>query len=112
MAHDEITGCKIAIKAIPKCKAKMKYVTGELAALQKVKYCEGIVQLFDAMEDNDSYVFVCDYIKGKDLLTLLLEKQTPFEENEAREMFTYIANSVKTLHKLNIVHHGRDPSFV
>lgn len=96
-------GCDVLFKT-----TKMDFV--ELyASLLDIGLSDGLVQVLDIFEVNNSAYAVLEKVEGPTLSEYLTRKQDPMEYNSVLTMLRSILVGTQTLHNVNIVHRGICP---
>ncbi len=89
-----------------KRKVNLKKLRREEECLTRVKGCEGVVKLLDSYEDEDNYFLVFDYIRGEDLLSLIMKRKSALPEESAKIIFRQFCWIMKDVHQSQVIHHG------
>lgn len=96
-------GCDVLFKT-----TKMDFV--ELyASLLDIGLSDGLVQVLDIFEVNNSAYAVLEKVEGPTLAEYLTRKQDPMEYNSVLTMLRSVLVGTQTLHNVNIVHRGICP---
>ena len=100
----------VAIKILDK--EKMKEIdkirsNREIRILKKMRH-RNIVHLYNAINSENMIYLIMEYIKGKDLLTYINEKNK-LNENESCYYYQQIISGIEYLEKLKIVHRDIKP---
>uniref|UniRef100_A0AC35U777 Protein kinase domain-containing protein n=1 Tax=Rhabditophanes sp. KR3021 TaxID=114890 RepID=A0AC35U777_9BILA len=107
IANHELTGMKIALKLVEKSKqsqienrGRLEEEIRNLVAVQNHPY---ILKLYQAININDYFGFVTEYVSKGDLYSLIKEKGR-YSESTARHYFNQIVCAVAYCHSRNICH--------
>ncbi|KAJ3446604.1 serine/threonine-protein kinase fhke-related [Anaeramoeba flamelloides] len=107
----------VAIKSIPKGKfydpkqegwqsQKVKYVN-EINVLKDLRH-PNIIELKEVFDTEDELFLVMEYVDGGDLFYRISDKER-YEEDEARELFKNLLETLKFLHDKGYVHRDLKP---
>lgn len=106
------SGKKYAVKVLSKeyliRQKKVKYVTVEKLALQKLNGTKGIIRLFFTFQDEASLYFLLEYAPHGDFLALI-KKYGSLNEQCARYYASQIIDAVDSLHTIGIIHRDIKP---
>ncbi|QID83796.1 serine/threonine protein kinase [Saccharomyces pastorianus] len=106
------SGKKYAVKVLSKeyliRQKKVKYVTVEKLALQKLNGTKGIIRLFFTFQDEASLYFLLEYAPHSDFLALI-KKYGSLNEQCARYYASQIIDAVDSLHTIGIIHRDIKP---
>ncbi|CAI4057834.1 hypothetical protein SUVZ_02G5950 [Saccharomyces uvarum] len=106
------SGKKYAVKVLSKeyliRQKKVKYVTVEKLALQKLNGTKGIIRLFFTFQDEASLYFLLEYAPHGDFLALI-KKHGSLNEQCARYYASQIIDAVDSLHTIGIIHRDIKP---
>ncbi|CAI4059477.1 serine/threonine protein kinase PKH1 SKDI_04G6920 [Saccharomyces kudriavzevii IFO 1802] len=106
------SGKKYAVKVLSKeyliRQKKVKYVTVEKLALQKLNGTKGIIRLFFTFQDEASLYFLLEYASHGDFLGLI-KKYGSLNEKCARYYASQIIDAVDSLHAIGIIHRDIKP---
>ncbi len=108
-ARDE-TG---AIKAKPGCEVLFKTTRMDFSdlynILMRLGKIEGLVQVMDVLEENNTAYAVIEKVEGPSLDEYLKKRQEPIEASRALALMRPVLAGVEALHGANIVHRGISP---
>merc|ERR1711936_974142 len=103
-------GKQVAIKHVARAKVtdwtdyEGRKVPLELKLLNSVQDIDGVIQLLDFYERNDSFIYILERpMNSKDLLDFITEKRL-LDEDLARNFFRQIVSTVSACHKQGVVH--------
>ncbi|XP_048777484.2 serine/threonine-protein kinase DCLK1-like isoform X2 [Ostrea edulis] len=98
-----------ALKKIDKrsCKGKEHMIENEVSILRRVDH-PNIILLIEEFDTKDSLYLVMEYVKGGDLFDDLA-LSTKYTERNASNMMNNLAQALKYLHNLRIVHRDVKP---
>ncbi|EJS42185.1 pkh1p [Saccharomyces arboricola H-6] len=106
------SGKKYAVKVLSKeyliRQKKVKYVTVEKMALQRLNGTKGIIRLFFTFQDEASLYFLLEYAPHGDFLGLI-KKYGSLNEECARYYASQIIDAVDSLHAIGIIHRDIKP---
>jgi serine/threonine protein kinase len=105
LAQDTNNRFPVAVKKLAKKKVDLKKLKKEEKAAQALRGCSGVVRFFEKYEDDDHFFLVFEYLRGEDLLTLLMKRGSPLPEPSAKIIFTQLTEGLRSVHEKNIVHH-------
>eukprot|EP00270_Netrium_digitus_P011709 TRINITY_DN3734_c0_g1_i1.p1 TRINITY_DN3734_c0_g1~~TRINITY_DN3734_c0_g1_i1.p1 ORF type:complete len:438 (+),score=42.60 TRINITY_DN3734_c0_g1_i1:68-1381(+) len=108
IAGGEQFACKIIEKDETWNEEVAEEVRQEIAALETVRGCEGIVGMHEVFEDIAYIYIVMEFCNGGELFDLLLEVGR-FDEYTARKIFRDIASAVHTCHSRGLLHRDLKP---
>jgi len=104
------TGEFVAIKRINKDSLEKKLgpnykdiLQRELMILMQINTCKNIIQVKDVIRTTQHFYIVFEYCEGGDLAGYL-KKHERLEEKQVRRFMKQIANGLKSLNRLRIVH--------
>lgn len=76
----------------------------EVCLLKKLSHVDGVIQLLDYYEKNDSFVLVMERPEPvKDMFDYITEKGA-LDESLARDFFRQVVNIIIQVHKAGVVH--------
>uniref|UniRef100_A0A8C7JTB0 non-specific serine/threonine protein kinase n=1 Tax=Oncorhynchus kisutch TaxID=8019 RepID=A0A8C7JTB0_ONCKI len=103
------TGREYALKIINKGRrrGKEQMIQNEVAILRRVKH-PNIVLLIEEMDTYSELYLVMELVKGGDLFDAITSTNR-YTERDASGMLYNLANAIKYLHSLNIVHRDVKP---
>ncbi|XP_041358691.1 serine/threonine-protein kinase DCLK1-like [Gigantopelta aegis] len=106
---DRYNNRKFSLKIIDKrkCKGKEQMIENEVSILRKVKH-PNIVLLVEDYETPHEMYMVMELVKGGDLFDAI-SSATKYTERDASGMVFNLANALKYLHSLRIVHRDVKP---
>merc|ERR1719347_1214450 len=103
-------GKQVAIKHVARAKVtdwtdyEGRKVPLELKLLNAVQDIDGVIQLLDFYERNDSFIYILERpTNSKDLFDFITEKRL-LDEDLARNFFRQIVRTVSACHKSGVVH--------
>jgi len=103
-------GKQVAIKHVARAKVtdwtdyEGRRVPLELKLLNAVQDIDGVIQLLDFYERNDSFIYILERpTNSKDLFDFITEKRL-LDEDLARNFFRQIVRTVSACHKSGVVH--------
>jgi tRNA A-37 threonylcarbamoyl transferase component Bud32 len=99
-------GPQVALKKLSKSHPKFKAaaVTKEINAGQHLNH-ESIIKYVDTFETLSSVYLVLEYFKGKDLFSIMEDRQyKPFVESTAKNLFLQLASAIAHCHNQGIAH--------
>jgi serine/threonine protein kinase len=99
-------GPQVALKKLSKNHPKFKAaaVTKEINAGQYLNH-ESIIKYVDTFETMSSVYLVLEYFKGKDLFSIMEDRQyKPFAESTAKNVFLQLASAMTHCHSKGIAH--------
>merc|ERR1711874_230997 len=103
-------GKQVAIKHVARAKVtdwtetEGRRVPLELKLLNAVQDIDGVIQLLDFYERNDSFIYILERpTNSKDLFDFITEKRL-LDEDLARNFFRQIVATVSACHKAGVVH--------
>lgn len=99
-------GRVMAMKTISKQNKKFKAssVKREIKAGQKIKH-KGVGAVRTSYEDKENVYLFMDYISGKDLVSVMKERNgIPMEEKAIREIFEQLLDTIDHIHSKGIAH--------
>merc|ERR1711988_618798 len=106
VARHKLTGQYVAIKTYDKAKIKdpnqLRRIQQEIKLMEKLDY-ELVIRLFEAIESPRRIHLVMEYLGGGNLCSHVKSRKC-LPEDEARQIFVQICQSVMYMHSLNIVH--------
>jgi serine/threonine protein kinase len=111
LARSIFTGEQVAIKKIPT--EKIDAARREYSVTKKLGCLEHVLCYRDFIETTDAAYLIMDYLEGKDLFDILLEREgdpdegippTPFSIPELLIMFEQLLIGVEALHKKGVAH--------
>ena len=71
--------------------------------LMQINNCKNIIQIKDVTKTRDHFYIIFEYCEGGDLAGYL-KKRKRLSEKQVRKLMQQIANGLKPLNKLRIVH--------
>lgn len=88
--------------------ARSKFI-GEI---EKIRICNhpNIIHIFDSFSENNTYYYVMEYIPGGSLEERMNENGTGFSEKEALWYIRGIAQALKEMHGMHLLHLDVKPS--
>lgn len=96
-------GCEVLFKT-----TRMDYL--ELyAILQRLGLSEGLVQVLDVLEENNTAYAVLEKIEGPTLAEYLTKSELPIDSTRALAMLRPVLMGIETLHSVNLIHRGISP---
>ncbi len=102
----------VAVKLLPASMAReagfVARFEREIAAMKQLKNAH-IVELFESGEDNESYYYTMEYVKGETLAGRL-ERDGRIPWREAIEIGVQICTALKSAHNAGIIHRDLKPS--
>lgn len=112
-AVDERTGQPVAIKALEPSisghdPAAIERFLREGEALRKLHH-PNIVQIYDLIEDSDTYYIIMEYVAGGTLATYL-RKEGPLPIKSVISIGLELADALTRAHHLNIIHRDIKPA--
>ncbi|XP_061165269.1 serine/threonine-protein kinase DCLK1-like isoform X1 [Saccostrea echinata] len=107
--QDRNTRKKYALKKIDKqrCKGKEHIIENEVSILRQVDH-PNIILLIEEFDTRDSLYLVMEFVKGGDLFDDIA-LSTKYTERTASNMINNLAQALKYLHNLRIVHRDVKP---
>jgi len=69
----------------------------------------GIVRIYDFFKENNTAYMVMEFVEGKNLLDLLVERGGVMEEREAIDYITQVAEALEAIHKAGYLHRNIKP---
>lgn len=99
-------GSQVALKKLSKSHPKFKVssIQKEINAGKMLDH-ESIIKCLDTFETLSSVYLVMEYFEGRDLFTVMEERQyKPFVEASAKKIFSQIASAVEYCHRQGVVH--------
>ena len=102
-ATDTITNTHMACKVIPIGKKTREDIETEVRILRRVESHPGVVEMIDAYEKDGSVHIVTELLLGGDLL-LSLRDRGSFSEDDARQIFIKVMESLSHVHAAGVVH--------
>ena len=101
-----------AAKIVPKMDkhslCTRKCVEEEKKILSKLSNCEYISKMEEFYEENDNFIFILEYLTGKDLMTLIKEK-VEFTREETIDLLRKILEALVYCHSKNVIHRDLKP---
>eukprot|EP01117_Protostelium_nocturnum_P015390 TRINITY_DN5964_c0_g1_i2.p1 TRINITY_DN5964_c0_g1~~TRINITY_DN5964_c0_g1_i2.p1 ORF type:complete len:302 (-),score=127.97 TRINITY_DN5964_c0_g1_i2:294-1199(-) len=103
---DKDSGDVVAIKKMGKKDFPKQRIESEVRALKELRGMDGIVRFYNVFESSSSFWLVFEKVQGPDLFGYMEEEKNfePLTEEEAKEVFSQIANVVKKVHSKGIAH--------
>lgn len=104
------TGEKVAVKIAKRASLdprKESAMKREFDILKSLKH-PNVVKTIDLFEEDQSYFFVLEYMKGGELFDRVVKKMQ-YSEKEARDTIRCILSAVEYLHSHDIVHRDLKP---
>jgi serine/threonine protein kinase len=112
LAHQILTGCKVALKVISKKSLKKKNaeqrIQKEINILKQIPPHPNIIRLFEIFQDTDYYYLVFEYAPLGDLVSYFF-KEDLFPEEKLRDFYGKFLRGLEHIHKANIIHRDIKP---
>ena len=111
LALNVLSGHIVAIKSFNKTKtssyskSQIKY---EIKLLKKLRFHKNIVKIFETFETNKYTCIVMENVIGGNLLNCI-NKMTKLNENQSKNIFSQLINTLEYIHSLGIVHRDIKP---
>ncbi|MBR6090152.1 MAG: serine/threonine protein kinase, partial [Anaerolineaceae bacterium] len=81
----------------------------EAKALANMSHISNVAHVYRIFRENDTAYMVMDFIEGKSLRQMLLEKNRPFSENELLPLLDPVLDALQKVHEMGIVHRDIAP---
>jgi serine/threonine protein kinase len=94
-----------AVKKLDKLTCRRETAAREISNMVKVNGIKGTSQLIEHCEDDKNWYLIFDYIKGVDMLSFLLQRNSPLEEDITRYIFHQVLLTMAQVHAVGLVHH-------
>ena len=80
--------------------------------IEKIRMCNhpNIIRIFDAFSENNTHYYVMEYLPGGSLEERMIKNGTFFPEEEALSYVRGIANALKEMHGMRLLHLDIKPS--
>lgn len=102
-----------AIKAKPGCEVLYKTTRMDyadlFASLMRMGQVEGLIQVLDVIEENNTAYAVMEKVDGPTLAEYLTKREGPVESARALALLRPVINGVDMLHTSNLIHRGICP---
>ena len=112
LAHQILTGCKVALKVISKKSLKKKNaeqrIQKEISILKKIPPHPNIIRLFEIFQDSDYYYLVFEYAPLGDLVSYFF-KEDLFPEEKLRDFYKKFLCGLGHIHNAGIIHRDIKP---
>ena len=92
---------------VKKSSLKQNSLENELKMLQYCASIHGVPKVYQYLEDDNNIMLLEQYLRGENLLDYILT--TTLTEFEIFGIFYCLYNILKSVHKLNIIHHDLKP---
>lgn len=101
---------KVAVKIIKKKSksTKEEHIKREVANLRSINHTH-IVKCFDLIQDEKKYYIIMEYIKGSELLDVILSKSRGLSEDKSKKYFAQLISAVSYCHSQFISHRDLKP---
>ncbi|CAD8059983.1 unnamed protein product [Paramecium sonneborni] len=80
----------------------------EIQLMQRLKH-ENIIQLVDLYEGENTFYLILEYLEGKSLHELLIQRQSIFEQEQIQIIIKLILQSIDYMHSQGIMHRDLKP---
>ncbi|CAD8068133.1 unnamed protein product [Paramecium sonneborni] len=80
----------------------------EIQLMQKLKH-DNIIQLIDLYEGENTFYLILEYLEGKSLHELLIQKQSNFEQEKIQQIMKLILQAIDYMHSQGIMHRDLKP---
>lgn len=103
-------GAKVAVKIIKKKSKSTKevHIKREVTNLRSIDHTH-IVKCFDLIQDEKKYYIIMEYIKGSELLDVILSKNRGLSEGKSKKYFAQLISAVSYCHSQFISHRDLKP---
>ena len=107
LAQSKYTGDNVCIKIIEKIPFQeniedLLLITRQIETLKILKH-RNILSLLEIYESPKFIFLITEYLSGKDLIEILINKKR-FNEDEAQKIFFQLIDATYYMHKMNICH--------
>ena len=112
MAKHNLVDLKVAVKFISKARIQQTFCANGLA-FQEMEIInklssennQNILRAIETFEDEDYYYIVCELAPAGDLFNYVCKQaDQPLQETQAKMVLKQVANGLKTMHEMNIIH--------
>jgi serine/threonine protein kinase len=98
-------GKQVVVKKISTIRVSAELIRNEVYAGKRLRHSH-IVKMLDHFESGHYSYIVLEYIKGKDLLQYMVDRDwKPMKDKEAKSLFKQLLQALIYSHKQGIVHH-------
>lgn len=108
LAHNEETGIRCAIKSIPKEDAASREKALHEASMLGELAHDGVNRLIELVEDDTFMHLILEFVEGKDLIDLVLERGV-LHEKQVAVIMEQLLNILMYCHSCNVVHRDVKP---
>ncbi|NLW79471.1 MAG: PASTA domain-containing protein [Ruminococcaceae bacterium] len=102
-----------AIQPKPGCEVLFKTTRMDFAdlygSLLRLGLVEGLVQVLDVLEENNTAYAVLEKVEGPTLAEYLTKKPGPIDPPRAIALLRPVMNGAETMHNANLIHRGISP---